>query len=174
MANLATEMDIGTIANIAATVAVIVGIALGLAEIRRANRARRDQAAMEIVRAVQGQEIHEATSLILALPNDVDPAVVNGDPELLHAATLVHFAAEMFGTFVFEGVVDQDMLDRSNGGWIRSCWLRLRRWIEAQRVAEQRINAGEWWQWLYERLEASPEPSKAQGAHVFYRGRKRP
>jgi hypothetical protein len=167
-------MDIGTIANIATTVAVIVGIVLGLAEVRRSNRARRDQASMEIVRAVQGQEIADAAARILALPIDADPALVNDDPELLHAATLVHFAAEMFGTFVFEGVVDQDMLDRSNGGWIRSCWLRLRRWIEAQRAAEQRVNVGEWWQWLYERLEASPEPSKALGAHVFYRGRRRP
>ena len=166
-------MDLATAANLATTVAVIVAVVFGLAELRRARQERRDQAAIEILRSVQQQDIHLSTSKILKLPNDVDPEVVRSDPELLHAATLVHFACEMFGSLVFEGVVDQHLLDRMNGGWIRSCWYRLRRWIEAERVVESRPTNGEWWQWLVERMEADPDPSKAQGAHVYYKGRVR-
>lgn len=140
---------------------------------RRARRERREQAAVEILRSVQAPELHEAVSRILRLPDDADPELIRTDPALLHDATLLHFTAEMFGALVFEGVIDLQLLDRMNGGWVRGCWRRLRRWVEAERVAEARVNAGEWWQWLYERLEADPDPSKALGAHVYYRGRTR-
>jgi hypothetical protein len=167
-------MDLATVANVATTAAVVIALAFGIAEMRRSRRDRRDHAAIEIIRSVQQQEIHEAVSKILKLPNDADPELIKGDADLQKAATLVHFASEMFGSLVFEGVVDLHLLDRMNGGWIRDCWHRLRRWAEAERVAEGRVNVAEWWQWLVERLEADPDPGKALGAHVFYRGRTRP
>ena len=166
-------MDLATAANLATTIAVLVAIALGILELRRGRQERRDQAALEILRAVQAQEIHQAASEILKLPNDVDPDVIRASQELVHAATLVHFAAEQFGSLVFEGVFDLHMLDRMNGGWIRDCWYRLRRWVEAERAEERRPNTGEWWEWLVGRLEADPDPSKKVGAQVFYRGRRR-
>jgi cbb3-type cytochrome oxidase subunit 3 len=164
-------MDLSTIANLATALAVVVAVIFGIAELRRSRRERRDQAAVEILRSVEAEEIHQAVSRILKLPDDADPELIRGDPQLLHDATLLHFRAEMFGALVFEGVVDLHLLDRMNGGWVRGCWRRLRRWIEAERVAEARVNVGEWWQWLYERLEADPDPGKALGAHVYYRGR---
>lgn len=43
-----------------------------------------------------------------------------------------------------------------------------------QRMRENRNpNVGEWWQWLYELLEADPDPSKERGAYVEYRRRSR-
>ena len=82
-------------------------------------------------------------------------------------------ACEMWGSIVFEGVVDQHLLDRMVGGWVRGTWTRLRPWVEAERAEKQNPNVGEWWQWLYEQLQASPDPGKVQGAHVAYRGRRR-
>ncbi len=72
---------------------------------------------------------------------------------------------------VFEGVADLRQVDRMVGGLVRLTWRRLRRWVELER--ETNPNTAEWWQWLYERLEADPDPSKALGAHVAYRGRRR-
>lgn len=166
-------MDLATAANLATTVAVVVALVFGIAELRRARRDRRDQAAIEILRSVEAQELHSAVALILKLPNDADPELIRSDPALLRAATRLHWVAEMFGSLVFEGVVDLHLVDRMNGGWLRGCWRRLNRWVEAERVSESRVNFGEWWQWLYERLEADPDASKAPGAHVFYRGRNR-
>jgi len=166
-------MDLPTAANLATALAVVVAAIFGAAELRRVVRDRHDHAAVEILRAVESPEIHAAVDKILDLPDDVDPEVIRADPALLGAATRLHFTAEMFGSLVFEGVVDLHLLDRMNGGWVRDCWRRLRKWVEAERVAERRPNVGEWWQWLYERLEADPDPSKALGAHVYYRGRAR-
>ena len=92
---------------------------------------------------------------------------------LLDAALAVDSACEMWGSLVFEGVVDHHMLDRMVGGWVRGTWTRLRRWVEAERAESRNPNVGEWWQWLYERLEADPDPGKARAAYVAYRGRGR-
>jgi len=167
-------MDLGTVATLVTTVAVLIGVVFGLLELRQANRQRRDQAAVEIVRSVTEESILTAVYKILELPDDADPELINGNPQLLNAANHIHFATEMYGSLVFEGVVDLHMLDRMNGSWIRACFERLRKWIESERVAEKRVNVGEWWQWLYERMIADPEPSKAVGAHVYYKGKTGP
>lgn len=154
-------------------IAVVVGIAFAVMEIRHAVRDRHDHAAVEIVRTVQTQEIRRAATKILALPDDLAPDVIRSDPELLEAALANYSACETWGSMVYEGVVDHRMLDRMVGGWVRGTWRRLRRWVEAERAEQRNPNMAEWWQWLYELLEADPDPSKVRGAHVSFRGRRR-
>jgi cbb3-type cytochrome oxidase subunit 3 len=164
-------MDLDTAANLATTVAVIVGIAFGLAALRRGARERRDHAAVDNVRTVQTQEVRRAMGRVLDLPDDCDPELIRSDPALLEAALAVDSACEMWGSMVFEGIVDLHLLDRMVGGWIRGSWLRLRRWVEAERVLKRNPNVGEWWHWISERLQEDPDPGKAQAAYVAYRGR---
>lgn len=164
-------IDLNTAANLTTTVALIVGIAFGLAELRQAVRDRHVHAAVDIVRTVQTQEVRRAVGRILRLPDDVDPGVIRSDPTLLEAALATDSACEMWGSMVYEGVVDLHMLDRMVGGWIRGTWRRLRPWVEAERADNRNPNVGEWWQWVYERLEADPAPGKSSGAHVAFRGR---
>jgi hypothetical protein len=165
-----TGVDVGLALNVVTTLAILFGVVFGLIELRHAARDRRDHAAVDIVRTVQTQDVRRAVERILNLPMDVDPAIVRGDPALLDAALAVDSACEMWGSMVFEGVVDHRLLDRMVGGWVRGTWRRLRVWIEAERVENQSPNQGEWWQWLYERLESDPDPGKMVGAHVAYRG----
>lgn len=165
-------IDLPLALHILTTAAIVVGVIFGLVQLRHAVRNRRDHAAVDVVRTVQTQEVRRAVARILKLPDDVDPAVIRGDPALLDAALAVDSACEMWGSMAYEGVVDHRMLDRMVGGWVRGTWSRLRRWVEAERADNRNPNVGEWWQWLYERLEADPDPGKAQGAHVVYRGKK--
>lgn len=164
-------LDFGVLSNLVTTLAVVLGVIFGLVQLRHAIRTRRDQAAVDIVRTVQTQEVRRAVGRVLELPDDVDPEIVRSDLELLEAALAVDSACEMWGCMVFENVVDHRMLDRMVGGWIRGTWRRLRTWVESERVLNRNPNVGEWWQWLYERLENDPDPGKAQGAHIAYRGR---
>jgi hypothetical protein len=165
-------VDLDTAANLATTLAVVIGVVFGLVELRRAVRDRRDQAAFDVVRTVQTQDVRRAVGRILTLPDDADPEVVRGDPQLLEAALAVDSACEMWGSMVFEDVVDLHTLDRMVGGWIRGTWRRLNRWVQAERIDSRNPNVGEWWQWVFERLQANPDPGKALGAHVAYRNRK--
>jgi hypothetical protein len=167
MVELATALDF------VVAVAVVVGVVFGLIELRQVARERRDHAAVDIVRTVQTQEVRRAVGRILDLADDTDPAVIRADPVLLEAGLAVDSACEMWGSMVYEGVVDLHMLDRMVGGWVRGSWRRLRKWIEAERADKRSPNVGEWWQWLYEQLEADPDPGKKVAAHVAYRGKRR-
>jgi hypothetical protein len=113
-----------------------------------------------------------AVRLVFDLPENADPETIRNDPALLAAALAVDSACEMWGCMVFEGVVDHRVLDRMVGGWVRGTWMRLRVWVESEREETGNVNVGEWWQWLYELLEADPDPGKKLGAHVAYRGKK--
>ncbi len=165
------EIDLMTAAEVVTAFAVVIGVVFGLVQLRQANRNRRDLAAVDIVRTVQTQEVRLAVRHIFSLPEDADPDTIRNDPEVLAAALAVDSACEMWGCMVFEGVVDHHALDRMVGGWVRGTWTRLRVWVESERVETRNVNVGEWWQWLYELLEADPDPGKKSGAHVAFRGR---
>lgn len=168
-----TDFDLATTLSALTTAAVVLGVLLALMELRSISRRRRDQAAVDIVRTVQTQEVRRAVERVLKLPDDADAQMIRGDPAVLQAALAVDSACEMWGCMVYEGVVEHRMLDRMVGGWVRGTWRRLRRWVESERVQNRNVNVGEWWQWLYEVLEADPDPGKQQGAHVAYRGKVR-
>jgi hypothetical protein len=166
-------VDLALLLNVVTTGAVVVGVAFGLIELRQALRARADVAAVDIVRSVQTQEIRRAVARVLALPNDVDPEVIRSDPTLVADALAIDSACEMWGSLVYEGIADLHMLDRMVGGWVRGTWVRLRAWVNAERVDNRSPNVAEWWEWLYDMLVASPDPGKARGAHVSYKGKLR-
>ncbi len=113
-------MDVATVVNVVSGIAVIAGVIFAVAQLRQANRERRDTAAVTIVGTVQTQEVRQAVRLILELPERVDPDIISGDPELLDAALAVDSACEMWGSMVYEGVVDHQLLDRMVGGWVRA------------------------------------------------------
>jgi len=166
-------VDLSILLNFVTTVAIVAGVVFALVELRQANRNRRDYTAADIVRTIQTQEIRRAARRIFELPVDADPTLVNADLEMREAALAVDSACEMWGALVFEGVVDTHMLDRMVGGWVRGLWRRLRRWVESERAATGSLNVAEWWEWLYDLLETDPDPGKAAGAYVSYRGRRR-
>lgn len=166
-------IDLTTALDGVTALAVVIGVVFGLVQLRQAVSNRRGHAAFDIVRTVQTQEVRRAVERVLNLPEDADPETIRNDPDMLEAALAVDSACEMWGSMVFEGVADSHMLDRMVGGWVRGTWRRLRQWVKAERVDAGNPNVGEWWQWLYELLEADPDPGKSEGAYVAYRGRHR-
>ena len=164
-------MDLATVVNGVSAVAVVAGVVFAVVQLGQSNRERRDTAAVTVVGTVQTQEVRQAVRVILALPSRVDPETINSDPELLDAALAVDSACEMWGSMVYEGVVDHQLLDRMVGGWVRGTWDRLSLFVETERAKLDSPNVGEWWQWLVEVLEADPDPGKKLGAHVAYRNK---
>lgn len=166
-------MSVDSLVDIVSAVAVVIGVWFAVIQLRQSNVQRKDHAAVDIVRTVQTQEVRQAVRLVFTLPQDADPALINNNKEMLNAALAVDSACEMWGCMAFEGVVDHKMLDRMVGGWVRGTWVRLHLWVEQERVTADNVNVGEWWQWLFELLEADPDVAKKVGAHVAYRGASR-
>jgi hypothetical protein len=163
-------IDLSNVLALISTIAVVFGVVFGLIELRQVLRQRRDQVAIDIIRTYLTQDIKRSLARVMTLPDDADPSLVNENPLMFEAVLAADSACEAWGSMVFEGVVDLHMFDRMAGGQVRGSWRRLRRWVEHQRELERSPNVGEWWQWLYERLEEDPDPGKAAGAHVSFRG----
>ena len=167
------NLDFPEIANLITSIAVVLGIIFGIIELRQSSRNRKDIAAFDIVRTVQTQEVRLAIQRVFTLPENADSQLISADPKMLDAVLAVDGACEMWGAMVFENVADLHMLDRMVGGWVRQSWIRIRKWVEEERVKTGNVNIGEWWQWLYEMLQADPDPGKAEGAYIAYRGKMR-
>jgi hypothetical protein len=165
--------NLSDIANLITSIAVVLGIAFAIIELRQSSRSRKDIAAFDIVRTVQTQEVRLAIQRVFDLPENADPLLIASDAEMLEAVLAVDGACEMWGAMVFEEVADLHMLDRMVGGWVRHSWIRVHLWVEEERTKTGNVNISEWWQWLYEMLQADPDQGKDEGAHVAYRGQKR-
>jgi hypothetical protein len=166
-------LDLPTLLNLISTAAIVLGVLFGLFELRQALKDRRAAVAFEIAGGYQTPEVRRAMARVMTLPVDADPDLVNGNPDVLSAALAADSLCEAWGSMVYEGVIELHMLDRMAGGQIRGSWIRLRRWVEHERSATGIVNLGEWWQWVYERIVADPDPGKAAGAHVSFKGRPR-
>ena len=156
------------IGGVATAGALVVALAFGVVQWRQGVHHRRDASTVEMIHAFQTPEVLGAFRSVLALPEPVDPARVNEQPDVVNAAVTTIFTCETLGCMVFERVLDLHVLDRLWGGFIRAAWRRLAPWIRAERERLGVGSFGEWFEWLVAQLEAHPEPSKSTGAHVAY------
>lgn len=164
-------MDLATWANlaeVAGLVTILGGGAVALVQMRHWQQQRADQAAIEMLRSLQGPEVIDEMYVLLGYA-DLTPDQVRADPRLERAALHAVFIFETLGVMVFERTLRLEVLDRMFGGFIRSIWQKLKPWVEDERQRTGVQNHAEWTQWLAEQLVANPEASKAVGAHVAYR-----
>lgn len=164
-------MDLATAANWAQIIGlatIIGGGAFALFQIRQAHRLRADQAAIEMIRSLQGPEVIDEMYEFLNHP-DLTPAEIRANPQLVRAALHAIFVLETLGVMVHERVLRLDVLDRMFGGFIRNIWQKLKPWVEDERQRTGIVNHAEWVEWLSDQLAAHPEPSKHLGAYVAYR-----
>jgi hypothetical protein len=164
-------MDLATWANIAEVAGLLTllgGGGVALVQMHNANRQRADQAAIEMVRSLQGPKVIDEMYVLLDHA-DLTPAQVRADPRLERAALHAVFVFETLGVMVYERTLRLHVLDRMMGGFIRAIWQKVKPWVEDERQRTGVINHGEWTQWLAEQLLAHPEPSKQTGAYVAYR-----
>jgi len=76
-----TYLDFSEIANLVTSIAVVLGIAFGIIELRQSSRNRKDIAAFDIVRTVQTQEVRLAIQRVFTLPENTDPQLITADPK---------------------------------------------------------------------------------------------
>jgi hypothetical protein len=164
-------MDLSTAANwaqIISLVTIVGGGGFALFQIRQSNRLRADQAAIEMIRSLQGPEVIDEMYQFLNHAN-LTAAQIRSNPALERAALHSVFVLETLGVMVHERVLRLDVLDRMFGGFIRHVWAKIRPWAQEERRRTGVINHAEWVEWLVDQLTAHPDPSKPVGAYVAYR-----
>ena len=163
-------MDTSTIANVATAIAVVVGLVLGILELRRARQERRERASFEVVHAIMTAHWIDSAPLVRSLDESLTPEKLQADRTLLQAAHSVAFILEALGYAVFKGIVLLETVDELVGGSVRVAWRKLRPYAEHERDRTGSRKSWEWFQWLAERLDERRGPLGAQkGAYELHR-----
>ncbi|HEV8324796.1 MAG TPA: hypothetical protein VG389_24475 [Myxococcota bacterium] len=157
-----------TIAAYASALTVLVGVTFGVLTLRQWRRTRYLAAAAELVHTIQTPEFTHAIGLVMALPERADVLAVQADPACVTAIHAVAHVFESLGVLVFYRLLPLHLVDQLLGGYLRASWRRVQPYVEMRRTAVGAM-FGEWFQWLFERMEEDPAPGKAVGAPVAHR-----
>jgi hypothetical protein len=165
------DLDLATIVDVSQVVAmftVIAGTLFAVIQLREFRRQREEGVALDLMRAFMGSEFAAAMAIVTNLPDDLSADDLrNAGPEAERAATLLCTTFEAIGILVHRRITPLPLVQDLAGGFIGVTWRRLRPWIEHLRVEQSNSTDSEWFQWLAEQLERSPQRKAL--AHVEYR-----
>lgn len=164
-------MDLSTIANVATSLTVLIGVAFGLVEMRRVRREREERAAFAAVQALMSPEWMSSAVLVAAMTDGTSPAEIEQNERLLDATLKMATIMEGIGYSVFARIVPLSVADDLVGGTARVAWRKLQPFIEFDRERSGSQKSWEWFQWLAEQLErhGSGRTNLQVGAFVAYR-----
>ena len=146
-------MDLSTIANVATSLTVLVGVAFGLVEMRRVRREREERAAFAAVQALMSPEWMSSAVLVAAMPDGTSPVEIEKNERLLDATLKMATIMEGIGYSVFARLVPLSVADDLVGGTARVAWRKLQAFIKFDRERSGSQKSWEWFQWLAEQLE---------------------
>lgn len=135
------------------TLAVVIGVAFGLVQLRQLRHQRDVQAGLELLTPLQSPECTEALLLIHDLPDDlVGDELRRGLGVQYKSAMATLGLFESLGPIVARGHVPMEMYAEFYRGPTVLCWRKFRRYIEEERERGW-PTLFEWLQWLAERME---------------------
>ena len=164
-------MDLSTIANVATALTVLIGVAFGLIEMRRARREREERAAFAAVQALMTPEWMSSSMIVASIPEGTSAVAIEKDPRTLEAALKIATIMEGIGYSVFARIVPLAVADDLVGGMARVAWRKFRPFVEDERERTGTQKSWEWFQWLAEQLDRHPlsKTNLKIGAPVAYR-----
>lgn len=161
--------DVSTLANVATAVAVIIALVFGMLQFRQFQTKRHDVSVAQLINANLSPDFMRSLRLVASTPAEqVDAGLRAQNPAMEAAAQNLHHVYEGLGVLVFQRIIPLSILDDLIGMRTRNVWRKLQPWIERNRQGENK-NAGEWFQWLCERLIENQAPGRMDGAHVTHR-----
>lgn len=132
--------------------AVVIGVAFALIQLRQLRAQRDVQAGIELLHPLRTPEAINAALLLNALPDNLSGDDLRGRlGDQFEMVLGVLGSLESLGPLVARGYLPIDMYAELYRGATLLCWSKSRRYIEAQREAGW-PNFLEWLQWLAERM----------------------
>jgi hypothetical protein len=156
--------------SLISTVAIVMALVFAGVQVREANRARRDQAAVALLQSAQGDSWTHSMHTISHIPAGLDGAQVEAQGEVAKAA-MVDFAVrlESIGYMVYSRLVSLDMVDDLLGGVILMFWARAHGWTVRERARTGNGKLFEWCEWLADRVAERRTTRGHEPAHLKHR-----
>ena len=148
------HLDFASALSLVSTVTLIGALVFTGLQVRAANRARREQAA---VTAIQTTALSENSARILELlgqiPENASAAAIdNLDAEAKRQIFQFGLRLEVTGYMVSHGMVDLQIVNDLAGGAILGFWSRAKNWSEERRKQTGEAEFLEWCEWLAMRI----------------------
>jgi hypothetical protein len=149
------HLDFANLLNLVSTVTLIGALVFTGMQVRAANRARREQAA---VTAIQTAALSENSARILELLGQIPEGASAAEIDKLDAEAkrqILEFGLrlEVTGYMVFHGMVDLQVVNDLGGGVILDFWSRAKNWSEERRKRTGQEEFLEWCEWLTTQIE---------------------
>jgi hypothetical protein len=161
------NLDLPTIAQLISTFTVVAGLIFAVYQVLNIRRQRRDETALTMIRTTTPPEVFGPA--VLTLPDDASVEQIQAMGAQVEQAIITACVNyENLGYLVYVRMIPLRLVDELQGGLIRQAWRKLRGWVAHTRTRGN-PNSFEWFEWLYDRLEAHHAPAKRAPASVVHR-----
>ena|ERR1700722_3001716 len=142
---------IGVIANIALTLTFIVGLIFGIAQVKAAERDRRERLTLETLRNFQTREFAELIQFITTAEFPKTQDEMNSRP-VEQQVMIIQFSQQMesLGILVAENLIDLELVDKTLGSFVTTTWKKYKGMFSLIRESDPYL--GEYFQWLAQRI----------------------
>jgi hypothetical protein len=144
------HFDLANALNLVSTVTLIGALVFTGLQVRAANRARREQAAVTVIQtAALSENSARILELLGQLPEGASAeAIDNLDAEAKHQIFQFGLRLEVTGYMVSHGMVDLQIINDLAGGAILGFWSRAKNWSGERRKRTGEAEFLEWCEWL--------------------------
>jgi hypothetical protein len=141
------------------TLAVVVGVAFGLVQLRQLRHQREVQAGLELLAPLQTPESAQALLAVHDLPDNLTGVELRQRLGSDYKSAMTMLALfESLGPVVARGHVPIEMYAEFYRGPTVLCWRKFKRYIDEERQSGWPA-LFEWLQWLAERMEERVPPN---------------
>jgi hypothetical protein len=143
------HLDLPAILNLISTLAIVGALVFTGLQVRAANLARRDQAAMELIRTALSENSARGLEMFGSIPEHA-PASVIEQMSVEARRDIFEFGIrfEMIGYMVYRRLLDLKTVDDLTGGTILACWARTEAWAKERRTRTGHDEFLEWLEWI--------------------------
>src|SRR5437899_5077446 len=144
------HLDFANVLHVVSTGTLIGALVFTGLQVRAADRARREQAAVTMIEtAALSENSARFLELLSEIPEGASAAAIdNLDAETKRQIFLFGLRVEVIGYMVFHGLVDVQTVNDLAGGAILSFWSRAKNWSEERRKRTGHDEFLEWCEWL--------------------------
>ena len=162
---------IADFAEILGGLAIVVGGAFAVVQLREIREQRRQAVAVELIRQFSEPAHADAVNLIRGLPDGSSAELLRSrGPEYERAATMIAITYEAIGLLVFHEMASFSMVRELTGGLTVVMWRKLATWADTVRDEQGHRSFAEWFQWLAEQLARESADKEAHPAYEHYAG----
>jgi hypothetical protein len=158
---------VSIIGNLAIALSFVVAVVFGIAQVKAAERDRRERLTLGAVRNFQSREFAE---LLYHVMNETAPATqeeFRASPRQ-QQVFFIQFGQEMehLGILVHDGIIDMDLVDKTLGSLVSSTWEKYKPMFLDMREKIPDPFLGEYFQWLAERIDKRMRENPRPPVHL--------